>query len=66
MFDKKYLDIFVTGENNMAKEMFHNFVEKEIMPFRQQVGDDKEHVIVRKILPGRTESVYYNGKRKYF
>jgi hypothetical protein len=39
----------------MAKEMFQNFVEKEIMPVRQQVDDDKEHEIVNKILQGLTD-----------
>ncbi len=36
----------------MAKEMFRNFVEKEMMPVRRQIDDDKEHKIANKILQG--------------
>jgi butyryl-CoA dehydrogenase len=51
----EYLDVFLTEEDQMAKEMFRNFVEKEIMPVRQQIDDDKEHNIVNKILQGLTD-----------
>ncbi len=55
MSETKYLDVFLAEEDHMAKEMFRNFVEKEIMPVRQQVDDDKEHKIVKKILQGLTD-----------
>jgi alkylation response protein AidB-like acyl-CoA dehydrogenase len=54
MSEKQYLNVFLKEEDYMAKEMFRNFVEKEIMPVRQQVDDDKEHEIVNKILQGLT------------
>ena len=55
MPETRYLDVFLTDEDYMAKDMFRNFVEKEIMPVRQQVDDDKEHKIVNKILTGMTD-----------
>jgi len=55
MSEQHYLDVFLKEEDRMAKEMFRNFVEKEIMPVRQQVDDDKEHKIIKKILQGLTD-----------
>jgi alkylation response protein AidB-like acyl-CoA dehydrogenase len=55
MSEHKYLDVFLKEEDRMAKEMFHNFVDKEIMPVRQQVDDDKEHKLINKILQGLTD-----------
>ncbi len=55
MPEHRYLDIFLTEEDQMAKEMFRNFVEKEIMPVRQQIDDDKEHKLINKILQGLTD-----------
>lgn len=54
MSDQKYLDVFLKEEDHMFKDILRNFVEKEIMPFRQQIDDDKEHKIVNKILQGLT------------
>ena len=48
----QYLDVFLTKEDYMMRDMIRSFVEKEIMPVRQQVDDDKEHVIVHRILQG--------------
>jgi alkylation response protein AidB-like acyl-CoA dehydrogenase len=55
MSNQEYLDVFLTEEDHMAKDMFRNFVEKEIMPVRQQIDDDKEHKTVNKILQGLTD-----------
>jgi len=55
MSEHRYLDLFLTEEDQMAKEMFRNFVEKEIMPVRQKIDDDHEHEIVNKILQGITD-----------
>jgi alkylation response protein AidB-like acyl-CoA dehydrogenase len=54
MPDHQYLDVFLKEEDRMARDMFRGFVEKEIMPVRQQIDDDKEHEIVNKILQGMT------------
>jgi alkylation response protein AidB-like acyl-CoA dehydrogenase len=51
---KQYLDVFLKKEDFMLKEMLRGFVDKEIMPVRQQIDDDKDHVIVNKILQGLT------------
>ncbi len=55
MVDHQYLDVFLKEEDRMAKEMFRGFVEKEIMPVRQKIDDDKEHKIVTKILQRLTD-----------
>ena len=51
----QYLDIFLTKEDFMMRDMIRSFVDKEIMPVRQQIDDDKDHVIVNKILQGLTD-----------
>ena len=51
MFNQPYL----TEENKMVAELYRSFVEKEIMPVRQQIDDDKDHKIVRKILQALTD-----------
>ena len=40
----QYLDVFLTKEDFMMRDMIRNFVEKEIMPVRQQIDDDKDHL----------------------
>ena len=55
MHDKEFLDVLVTEEDLRARDMFRKFVEKEIFPFRQQIDDDKDHTIVRKILKAMTK-----------
>ncbi len=52
---KQYLDVFLTKEDFMLKDVLRGFVDKEIMPVRQQIDDDKEHKIVNKILQGLTD-----------
>lgn len=47
-----YLDPILTEGDRMIQQLVRDFVEKEIMPVRQQIDDDKEHVIVRRILQG--------------
>ena len=55
MSEQQYLGVFLKEEDRMARKMFRNFVEKEMMPVRQQIDDDKEHKIVNKILQGLTD-----------
>ena len=55
MPDHQYLDVFLKEEDLMAKDMLRGFVEKEIMPLRQKIDDDKEHKIVGKILQRLTD-----------
>jgi alkylation response protein AidB-like acyl-CoA dehydrogenase len=54
MLNQPYLDVLIKEEDRMLRDMLRSFVEKEIMPFRQQIDDDKEHKIVNKILQGLT------------
>ena len=42
MSEQKYLDVLLKEEDRMAKEMFQAFVEKEMMPVRQQIDDDRK------------------------
>jgi len=51
----QYLDIFLTKEDFMMRDMLRSFVDKEIMPVRQQIDDDKDHIIVNRILQGLTD-----------
>mgnify|MGYP002476182681 CR=1 FL=1 len=51
----QYLDVFLKKEDFMMRDMIRNFVDKEIMPVRQQIDDDKDHIIVKKILQGITD-----------
>jgi alkylation response protein AidB-like acyl-CoA dehydrogenase len=51
----QYLDIFLTKEDFLMRDMLRSFVNKEIMPVRQQIDDDKDHVIVNRILQGLTD-----------
>jgi alkylation response protein AidB-like acyl-CoA dehydrogenase len=48
----RYPDIFVTDQDRLILGVIRSFVEQEIMPVRQQIDDDKDHVIVRRILQG--------------
>lgn len=54
MSNQPYLNVFLKEEDHMLRDVFRNFVEKEIMPVRQKIDDDKEHKIVNKILQGLT------------
>jgi alkylation response protein AidB-like acyl-CoA dehydrogenase len=46
------LDIFLTDQDRLVLQVIRAFVEREILPVRQQIDDDKDHVIVRRILQG--------------
>jgi alkylation response protein AidB-like acyl-CoA dehydrogenase len=39
----------------MVVEVIRSFVEREIMPARQQIDDDRDHVIIRRILQGLSD-----------
>ncbi|MEJ2724244.1 MAG: acyl-CoA dehydrogenase family protein [Deltaproteobacteria bacterium] len=54
MSNKRFLDILLSEGDHMAREAFRNFVEKEIMPVRQQIDDDKDHQTIKRILQGMT------------
>jgi alkylation response protein AidB-like acyl-CoA dehydrogenase len=47
-----YPDIFLTDQDRLIAQVVRRFVEREIMPVRRQIDDDKEHRIVRNILQG--------------
>jgi alkylation response protein AidB-like acyl-CoA dehydrogenase len=51
VFNQPYL----TEESKMVAKLYRDFVEKEIMPVRQQIDDDKDHKIVRRILQALTD-----------
>lgn len=55
MFNEPYLDVLIKEEDRMLRKMLRDFVEREIMPVRQKIDDDKEHTIVKKILQGLTD-----------
>lgn len=45
-------DIFLTDQDRLVLQVIRDFVEREIMPVRRQIDDDRDHVIVRRILQG--------------
>ncbi len=47
-----YPDIFVTDQDRLILGVIRSFVEQQIMPVRREIDDDKDHVIVRRILQG--------------
>ena len=51
---KNYLGIFLKEEDVEVVKMLRGFVEKEIMPVRHLIDDDKDHTLIKKILQGLT------------
>jgi butyryl-CoA dehydrogenase len=52
--DAKYFypDVLLSEEDRMIQAMFRDFVDKEIMPVRDKIDDDKEHILINKIRQG--------------
>ena len=50
MFQHKLLTIFCDNQTLMLRDMVRSFVNDQIMPIRQQIDDDENHIIVRNIL----------------
>jgi alkylation response protein AidB-like acyl-CoA dehydrogenase len=48
----RYPDIFLTDQDRVVVNVIRDFIEREIMPVRQQIDDDTDHVIIRRILQG--------------
>ena len=48
----RYLDVFLTEQDRVVVDVIRTFVEREIMPVRQQIDDDTDHVIIHRILEG--------------
>ena len=48
----RYPDIFLTDQDRLVVAVIHDFVEREIMPVRQQIDDDTDHLIIHRILEG--------------
>jgi len=46
----EYLDLFLKEEDRLLLNTVGNFVDREIMPIRQQIDDDKEHLLVTQTL----------------
>jgi alkylation response protein AidB-like acyl-CoA dehydrogenase len=51
MFDQP----FITDEHRMVADVYRKFVDKEIMPVRHLVDDDKDHKLIKKILQAMTD-----------
>jgi alkylation response protein AidB-like acyl-CoA dehydrogenase len=51
MFDQP----FITEEQKMVSDLYRKFVNKEIMPVRQKIDDDKDHTLIKKILQAMTD-----------
>jgi butyryl-CoA dehydrogenase len=57
-----YPDIFLSEEGRMLQSTFRDFVDKEIMPVRDKIDDDKDHVLINKI----RQSIWDLGFHKLF
>jgi alkylation response protein AidB-like acyl-CoA dehydrogenase len=51
MFDQP----FITEEHRMVADLYRNFVNKEIMPVRHLIDDDKNHKLIKQILQAMTD-----------
>jgi alkylation response protein AidB-like acyl-CoA dehydrogenase len=51
---KQYLGLFLKEEDLEMARLVRSFVEKEIMPVRHLIDDDRDHTLIRKILQGLT------------
>ncbi len=49
------LDVWVGEEDKLIVETLRNFVNREIMPVRREIENDKEHKLILKILLGLTK-----------
>jgi alkylation response protein AidB-like acyl-CoA dehydrogenase len=49
------LDVFITDEDRLILESVRNFVNKEIIPIREEIEKDKEHKLIRRVLQGLTK-----------
>ena len=50
MYQHKLVSPFCGNEEIMLRDAVREFVDKEIMPVRQQIDDDKDHVLIRQLL----------------
>lgn len=46
---------FITDENKMVADLYRTFVDKEIMPVRHKIDEDKDHILIKKILQSLTD-----------
>ena len=51
MFDQP----FITDEHRMVADLYRKFVNREIMPVRHLIDDDKDHTRIKKILQAMTD-----------
>jgi len=51
---RECLDVFLGDEDRLVVESVRNFVNKEIIPIREDIEKDREHKLVWKILQGLT------------
>ncbi|MCK4791214.1 MAG: acyl-CoA dehydrogenase family protein, partial [Desulfobacteraceae bacterium] len=52
MYQHKVLEAICKEEDLLLRDMVRDFVNDQIMPVRQQIDGDEDHVIVRQILQG--------------
>lgn len=52
-----YSDVFLKEEDHMVMKTYRDFVEKEIMPVRHLVDDDKDHQLIDQILQKMTKEL---------
>ena len=52
---KECLDVFITDEDRLIVDSVRSFVNKEIIPLREDLEKDKDHKLTWNILQGLTK-----------
>ncbi|MBW1710870.1 MAG: acyl-CoA dehydrogenase family protein, partial [Deltaproteobacteria bacterium] len=45
-----YFPLIVTDQDKMIAQVIRRFVDQEIMPIRDKIDDDTDHVLINEIL----------------
>jgi len=61
MYKHKLVSPFCGEQELMLRNAVRSFVDNEIMPVRQQIDDDEDHVIVRKLLEKLADLGFLKG-----
>jgi len=61
MYKHKLVSPFCGDSELMLRDAVKSFVDNEIMPVRQQIDDDKDHVIINGLLEKLAELGFLKG-----
>ena len=61
MYKHKLLAALCDEQDLMVRDMVRSFVDDQIMPVRQQIDDDEDHIIVRQLLQSLANLGFLKG-----